>query len=58
MDRWCEYQGIFFQFCDIEKIIDFFPKKSENLVEFTLAKIQKNPHFFEKLTYFFSKNHW
>jgi hypothetical protein len=43
------------EFFYIEKIMDFFPKKSEILVEFTLAKIPKTPHFFEKLTNFFSK---
>ncbi len=41
VDCRCEYEGIFFQFCDIAKIMDFPPKKSEILVEFTIEKFQK-----------------
>jgi len=55
VDCRCEYQGIFFQFFDIAKIMDFPPKKSENLVEFTLEKFQKNLHLKKKLTIFFFK---
>jgi hypothetical protein len=42
----------FFQFCDIEKLVDLFSKKLANLVERKkkghLAKEKKNPQFGQK----------